>query len=93
MAAIMHRIGQIIEDDGGEAFSTQGLATLLAREANDKFERLDVAERKGAIEKMRGLIRRKIIDAKTPEAKDFRERYRVGTGANTKWVHKDAADG
>ncbi len=89
----MHSLGQIIEDGGGKAFSTQGLARQLVREANDSFESMGAVELKGQIEKMRGLIRRNIIDATSPEAKDFRERYRIGTGASAKWADKDAAIG
>ena len=92
ITGLMHRLGQIIEDGGGKAFSTQGLAKQLAREADDSFESMGADKQKGQIEKMRGLIRRNIIDAKTPEAKDFHERYRMGTGANIKWTYKDAAN-
>ena len=93
ITGLMHRLGQIIEDGGGKTFSTQALAKQLAREANDSFESMGADKQKGQIEKMRGLIRRNIIDAKSPEAKDFRERYRIGTGASAKWADKDAAIG
>ncbi len=93
ITGLMRCLGQIIEDGGGKAFSTQALAKQLAREANDSFESMGPDKKKGQIEKMRGLIRRNIIDAKSPEAKDFRERYRIGTGASAKWADKDAAIG
>ena len=48
-------------------------------------------EQRNEIEAHRGWIRRNIIEASTSDAKDFRERYRVGTGAKAKWAHKDAA--
>ena len=89
---LMQRLSQIIEEGEGEEFRTMSLATLLAEEANDNWEIMDIGERKGAIEKMRGLIRRKIVSANTPEARDFRECYRIGVGANAKWVRKDATD-
>ena len=90
ITGLMHRLGQIIEDGGGGEISTQGLAKQLAREAHDSFESMEADKQKGQIEKMRGWIRRNIIEAKSPGAKDFREQYLAGTGRNTHWVHKDA---
>ena len=91
ITGLMHCLGQIIEDGGGKEFTTQGLAKQLVSEGNEGLD-MGKALFKGQVEKMRGQIRRNIIDAKTPEAKDFRERYRIGTGANTRWGYKDAAD-
>lgn len=72
-----------LDNHRGKPVSTLHLARVLAKRAFVDFEDMDDLEQKRVADKLRGWIKRHLVNANTGTASDFKDRYQMPDG---KWM-------